>query len=124
MNRDSETSCSIFTRALQEKRRRPVDVARAEGQSPVARPGQACEIRSALVDRRCPRDVHPGSPLSERIHDELAADAVDGLLACRVHVGHGDDVRVSKRGCELVCEMSRAGVEMRLEEHEQAPAVT
>jgi hypothetical protein len=61
--------------------------------------------------------------LGERIHDELAADTVQGLLACRVHVGHGDDVRVRKRGCELACEMSRAGVEMRLEEHEQTPAV-
>ena len=45
------------------------------------------------------------------------------MLARRVHLGDGDRIGGGERTCELACKVSRPGVEMRLEQHEQPATV-
>ena len=73
----------------------------------------------ALLDRR--RPGRNTAEVGERIHDELPRHAGDRALARGVDVGHRDVVGRGESASQLAREVTRARVEVRLEEHPQAP---
>ena len=73
----------------------------------------------AILDPRCPAGTQPRSQSGD---DESPVDPVDRLLPRAVDVRHAHGVGGGERRAELVGEMARPGVQMRLEENEHAAA--
>src|SRR6266566_8767743 len=108
---------------LEDQRGGPVDVAGTERQHTVAGARPAREETSAILDRRRPPQLHAGARLGQSIDDQFPGHALDGLLARSIDVGYRNDVRRRKRDAELTREVTRARVEVGLEEDEDAASV-
>src|SRR5207245_6637780 len=108
---------------LQQQRGRAIDVTGAERQQAVAGTRSRSQVANAVLDERRPRNRHSGTHLREGIDDELAGDALDRFLPCRVDVCDSNCVCCRERDGELTGEMARSRVQMRLEEHEDAATV-
>ena len=56
------------------------------------------------------------------ICDQFAGNSLDGLFACRVHVGDDQDIRKKEGLAELFVKIPRPGIEMRLKHADESPA--
>jgi len=108
---------------LEEGSSGTIDVAGADGHDTVTRADLTGEEPGAVLDRGRPGDEHSRTEVAECIDDELARHSLDRLLARGIDIGHGDDIGDGERSRELRGEVPGAGVEMGLEEDEQATAV-
>ena len=115
----------MFTRAS------PAEAPAARSTSPapiVTRRSPAFDVvdekAHAVLHRGRPADEHPRPPFDKGVHDELPRHPLDRLLPGGIDIGHRDDVGGGQRVRKLAGEMPGAGVEMRLEQDEQAAVLS
>ena len=95
----------------------------ADREHEVARPGERGDERRGVAKLRRPADAHARPSFGEPVDHELAGHSGNGLLARGIDLGDAGDVGARQRFGQLVGEVERARVEVRLEEREHAAAV-
>ena len=114
---------------LHASRSSTIAAARSTSPAPSVRtvsPGRAqlATSSAAVLERRRPADPHSRPRDRELVDDQPPAHARHRSLARGIDLGHARGVRAGERLREAVRQVTRSRVEMRLEERDDAPAVS